>query len=175
MGADKADDAADADDPLKVVYVADTDLMIQEFLAIRAQPELFAEVDLRVQNVTFVLNVVDWLATEELFIDVRKHQPRFSTLQWIEEVENDAREKESLAGADFDKAFKEKVREIEEKNTEELKKLQKELDDAQQNNKDGKIDLGAFQAIQTRFMMKQQQLERMLSVSREKLNVNEMH
>ncbi|WP_417739540.1 Gldg family protein [Rosistilla oblonga] len=155
--------------PIKAVYVADTDLMIQEFLAIRAQPELFAEVDLRVQNVTFVLNVVDWLADESLFIDVRKHEPRFSTLQWIEEVENEAREKESAAGAEFDLAFKEKVREIEEKNTEELQKLQKELDDAKKNNQDGKIDLGAFQAIQTRFMMKQQQLERMLTVSREKL------
>ena len=143
--------------------------MIQEFLAIRAQPELFAEVDLRVQNVTFVLNVIDWLSGENLFIDVRKHEPHFSTLQWIEEVENEARERESVAAAEFDRKFNEAIREIEEKNTEEMKKLQKELDDAQKKSEGGQIGIGEFQAIQTRFMLKQQQLQRMLAVKREKL------
>ncbi len=58
--------------PIKAVYVADADLMLPEFSMIRADPNTITEAKFQFQNVTFVLNCIDWLTGETDFIEVRK-------------------------------------------------------------------------------------------------------
>ena len=66
-----------------VVYVGDIDLMHSEFLRVRAQPNM-SDIDWKFDNVTFVLNVVDELARDDRFLEVRKKQTRHSTLKLVE-------------------------------------------------------------------------------------------
>ena len=88
---DKKDgDKKDGDDkskaakakPINVIYVADIDLLSTPFVRIRAQPD--QEVRFRFENVTFVLNVIDALAGENAFLDIRKRKTKYSTLRVIE-------------------------------------------------------------------------------------------
>ena len=75
---------------MKVVYVADTDLMLPVFLQIRAEPDQATDMRFQFQNVTFLLNTVDWLTGESDFIDVRKHEPIFASLRMIDSVKEEA-------------------------------------------------------------------------------------
>ena len=49
---------------IKAVYVSDADLMLPEFSMIRADPDTLTEARFQFQNVTFVLNCIDWLTDE---------------------------------------------------------------------------------------------------------------
>ncbi|QEG40114.1 Gldg family protein [Roseimaritima ulvae] len=86
---DSAEDEADTS-PIKVVYVADSDLMIPDFLQIRADPDQTDDVRFQMENVSFLLNVFDWLSGESEFIDVRSHKPYVSSLAMIEDVKQEA-------------------------------------------------------------------------------------
>ncbi len=68
----------------------DTDLMLPQFSAIRADPNQLTEVKFQFQNVTFILNCVDWVAGETDFIEIRKHQPIFASLTMIDAVKQEA-------------------------------------------------------------------------------------
>ena len=63
---------------IKVVYVADIDLMLPVFFQVRADPNQTTDFRFQFQNVTFLLNTIDWLTGETDFIDVRKHEPIFA-------------------------------------------------------------------------------------------------
>lgn len=78
---------------VSAVLVADIDLLSPAFFAIREQStveDLGVELDF--DNVTFVLNVLDKLAGDERFIDVRKHRSAHRTLTRIEENVKESRE-----------------------------------------------------------------------------------
>ena len=64
--------------------------MHSEFLRVRAQPNM-SDIDWKFDNVTFVLNVIDDLAGDDRFLDVRKKQTRHSTLKFVEAKTADAR------------------------------------------------------------------------------------
>ena len=49
-------------------------------------------IDLRFDNVTFLLNLVDSLAGDDRFIELRKRQPKFRRLTWMDEATEEARE-----------------------------------------------------------------------------------
>lgn len=89
--SDDADsDASDAGDssgakPIRAVYVADVDFMHPFFSENRKRPEQYEEIDLRVQNITFVLNIIDVLAGEEDYPTIRSHEPRHITLGLFED------------------------------------------------------------------------------------------
>ena len=95
--ADTASNEASSDEddpsatrPIRAVYVTDTDLMLPQFSAIRADPNQLTEVKFQFQNVTFILNCVDWVAGETDFIEIRKHQPIFASLTMIDAVKQEA-------------------------------------------------------------------------------------
>ena len=91
--ADAAPDAkkdakkADAEGPkhtpgdIDVVLVADIDCLYSAFFQLRARgSEEEDEVEWRFENVTFVHNVLDSLAGDDRFIEIRKHRPVHRTL-----------------------------------------------------------------------------------------------
>jgi ABC-2 type transport system permease protein len=77
-----------------VVVVADLDLFHDQFFQLRERGgdvDGDGLVDLRFDNVTFLLNLVDSLAGDDRFIELRKRQPKFRRLTWVDEQTEDAR------------------------------------------------------------------------------------
>jgi ABC-2 type transport system permease protein len=78
--AAEIDGTADNGAKIKAIYVADIDLISDQFFAIRERKMHNLDLD----NVTFVLNAVDALAGDEAYIDLRKRRPKHRTLTTVE-------------------------------------------------------------------------------------------
>lgn len=85
--------------PINVIYVADVDCLLSPFFELASQignPEN-PELDLRLDNVPFVLNVVDVLSGDDKLVEVRKRRPKYRTLKAIEDKTESSREKAAEA------------------------------------------------------------------------------
>lgn len=69
-----------------VIYVADLDLIGNQFFQIRRQ---MTEADLRFDNVTFILNCIDTLAGDDSLVEVRKRRPILRKLDRVEEAQRE--------------------------------------------------------------------------------------
>jgi ABC-2 type transport system permease protein len=83
---------------VNVVLVTDIDVLYSAFFALRSRgDDPDAEVNLSLDNVTFVLNALDVLAGDERFVDIRKRRPIHRTLTtleaWTEDAKNTAADK----------------------------------------------------------------------------------
>ena len=126
-GEDGADQQKDTESEkpestkLDVILVSDIDMLHRAFFSLREQgdnPE--AGLDLRFDNVTFVLNILDSLAGDDRFIEIRNRRATHRTLTAIERATEDSRKKTAK----------------------EAKRLQDEYDDfvkAEQENLDDKM------------------------------------
>ncbi|WP_164102634.1 Gldg family protein [Candidatus Laterigemmans baculatus] len=169
----KAEQAAEGEDAAvaatkKAVYVADTDLMLPVFLQLRADPNQAQEIRFQFQNVTFLLNTVDWLTGEIDFLEVRKHEPIFSSLTLVEEVREAANSSEREAVTRFQNEFDDAIRELDEQSDRELAKLREKIEELQSQSADGQIDRAELQRRLQEFEIKQGALERVKQVQREK-------
>ncbi|MHC5065535.1 MAG: Gldg family protein, partial [Planctomycetota bacterium] len=72
----------DADQPINLVFIPDIDFIGSDFFRIRSQG--FGGTKIQLDNVTFILNCVDYLAKDESFIDLRKRRPLHRSLVTIE-------------------------------------------------------------------------------------------
>lgn len=120
-GAAPAEGAAPPKDR-NVVVVADLDLFHDQFFQLRERGgdvDGDGLIDLRFDNVTFLLNLVDSLAGDDRFIELRKRQPKFRRLTWMDEATEAARET----------AEKERTK-ANEGAEKELEEAQKALDEA---------------------------------------------
>lgn len=155
---------------MKVVYIADIDCMLPIFSEIRKRPEQYEEIDFRFQNVTFILNVVDVLAGEARYPEIRRHEPQHSTLAEFEAQAEQYREVEREKQKEFQENFNKEVREVEEQNQKTLAKFQEK---AQTLQREGATDPSKQQelisllqqvqveqaALERKFRVKQEQLE----------------
>jgi len=116
---------------LNVIYVSDVDMMHSEFLRVRAQPNM-SDIEWKFDNVTFVLNVIDDLAKDDRFLDVRKKQTRHSTLKLVESQTSAAREEAEAEILGFEKEFKTAEDAAKAKQKETLAELQKKVDELTQ-------------------------------------------
>lgn len=91
--------------PIKAVYVADVDYMHPFFSENRKRPEQFEDLDLRVQNITFVLNIVDVLAGELEYPTVRSHEPQHITLGLFEDQAEEFRQVAFTDQKEFQEGF----------------------------------------------------------------------
>lgn len=99
---DLADTEEEATPELNVVVVADIDCLADPFFAIRAMgDDDQAIVDWNFQNVTFVLNVLDALADDDRFLEVRKRTRHHRLLSKIEQATEDYREDALAKRSDF--------------------------------------------------------------------------
>ncbi len=108
---------------VNAVVVADIDMLTPTFFALREQGEIEElGITFDFDNVTFVLNVLDELAGETRFFELRKRRPKHRTLTRIEEATRQAREETAKIR---DEAYKkaEKVRD------EEQRKLDQQVDE----------------------------------------------
>jgi ABC-2 type transport system permease protein len=117
---------------VNVVLVCDTDVFYSEFFTLRAMgdnPD--QDFSLNLDNVTFVLNMLDDLAGDERFIEIRSRRPRHRILKRIEDLTEKAREENIAQTAQFAEDFeaeKAKAQSEFDKELEDLQKREKELD-----------------------------------------------
>jgi ABC-2 type transport system permease protein len=136
--ARKEEPAASPDRPLKVIYVADIDLMIPAFLRIRARPDEQEDIRWEFENVTFLLNCIDVLASDTNYIGIRRRKPLYTTLKVVEARVAEARDNEFSKRVEFQAKYDKAVQEAEAENERSLQDLQKIVDDLQKQQSAGK-------------------------------------
>lgn len=149
---------------IRVAYVADTDLMLPDFLQIRANPNQAADLRFQFQNVTFLLNTIDWLTSEMDFIDVRNHEPIFTSLKMIDEVKNQASSEVRGKRKEFEKQSDAAKREAEEARDAQLKEIREEITELQKKSRDGSIPRPVLDAKSIEYQTIQERLQRALDV-----------
>lgn len=130
--------------PINAIYVADIDLLGNEWLQMRnAQgPDQF-----RWDNGPFVLNMIDAVAGDERYLAIRQRKPRYSTLQRIEDEARRAGAREDVKAEEFQKSFNEEKSKLEEN----VKKIERELTDLREayerlQNEGKQVDVGEAEA-----------------------------
>ncbi len=119
-----ANPAKPVDPSVNVILVSDIDLFSDAFFRIRGMGRTADDRSLiNVDNVTFVLNVLDTLASDERFLDIRKRRPKHRSLAAIEEAtktsRSDARKKLDEARQDVSRARDDEQQKLDE----EVKKI----------------------------------------------------
>jgi ABC-2 type transport system permease protein len=125
---DKKDEAAKPKSTtLNVVLVADVDMLMRAFFQLREQgntPDAGIHFDF--DNVTFALNILDELAGERNFVDIRNRRAKHRTLARIEERTESAKQAAAAAREEYtkkyedeekkeQKAFEDKIAEIKQR------------------------------------------------------------
>jgi ABC-2 type transport system permease protein len=94
---------------IRAVVVSDIDLLSGVFFGLRNRRDETFNFDF--DNVTFALNVLDWLSGDERFVEIRKRKPKHRTLERIEDAvasaREDAEKQRATFIAEFDKAERE--------------------------------------------------------------------
>ncbi len=113
---------------INVIVVADIDMLHREFFRLREEGDIpEAGIRFDFDNVTFVLNVLDFLAGDDRFLDLRKRRPKHRTLTRVERATEQARRETARARDEAMEAF-ENAKEEEENNLNaRIKKLEEEL------------------------------------------------
>ncbi len=125
-GSTGSDDETNSATEFNVVLTGDIDLLYSIFFNLRAQgtnPD--APVNLELDNVTFVLNVLDELAGDDRFIEIRKRRRVHRSLTAVEKRTESARQ---IANKERDQF----IEQFQQKQTQERRKLDEEIEKLQQ-------------------------------------------
>jgi ABC-2 type transport system permease protein len=90
---------------INAIVLADLDMFADSFFTFHEQGgdvDGDGLIDIRFDNVTFLLNCIDTLAGDDRFVELRKRQPSYRRLEKVDEFTREAREKreEEVAAAD---------------------------------------------------------------------------
>jgi len=159
---EEADDEKEADDEdtdgdendINVVVVSDIDMLHSAFFQMRAHPA--PQSPFRFENVTFVLNVLDDLAGDDRFIEIRKRRPRHSTLKMIEEAAHRAGEKTNDAIDAAKKEMKDAEEDAANEKEEAVKKLRQRAEDLQKQQETGTVDFKKVEEAVERLKKREQ-------------------
>jgi ABC-2 type transport system permease protein len=163
-----SDDSQEEQQPIKAIYVADIDLMLPVFLQLRADPNQAQELRFQFQNVSFLLNTIDYLTGEHDYLEIRKHEPVFSSLQLIASVKEDASSRVREKGREYQEQFDTLIRDAQENMDSALKSLRDDVAEMQKRSADGTISPAVAQEKVQQFRIKQEALQRGLDVRRAK-------
>jgi len=158
--SEDAEEKKRAERSIDVVLVADIDMLHQEFFRLREMgdvPEAGIQFDF--DNVTFVLNVLDVLAGDERFLEIRKRRPQHRTLKRIEEQTEQAREKTAQTIEELRDEFDKAKEEEEKRLKDQIAKLEEEM----------KKEAIPTQEVLIRVAMTQQEGQRRMDAKLERL------
>jgi ABC-2 type transport system permease protein len=150
--------------PVRAVVVADIDLLSGLFFGLRTRGDETFNLDF--DNVELALNLLDSLAGDDRFIEIRKRKPKHRTLERIEDAVAGARQKADDQRTRFVAEFDEAERAANEAMQKEVGAFEKKIQEMQtQGNADRQA---AMQAIQ-QLAASQQLAQRKLTTKIEKL------
>ncbi len=140
---------------LDVILVSDIDVLESTLVTFRDQPAL-AGLDFMFQNPAFVLNVLDALAGDNRFVEIRKRQPDHASLRLVERRVREARQKMQDKIEEFEEAINKQREDKEKESRELLAEAQARVDKLQA---EGKLDSRAFKAEQAKLEFLTTQVE----------------
>ena len=147
-------------DYLNAVYIADMDILSDYFVDLRNTP-VRNGIEYVSQNMEFVLNLIDSLASEPTFLDVRTKRVSHVTLKKIDEQYEKAQAVVFENVAEFQKDYQTELSSVREKLTSKLKPLQDQIQKMEAKKRDGKpydaAKLAAKKALLDTEMREQQQ------------------
>lgn len=138
--------------PLNVIFCSDIDMITDWFFMERNRGML----DIRFDNVTFVLNAVDALAGDETFIPLRSRRESMRTLEYVESRTSKLRESLNKEERDAQELMDKELTKAEDALRDEIRKIEEDqtLDD---------------RGREVQLRQKEEQLSRQLEVQREQL------
>lgn len=113
---------------LNVILVADIDMLHHQFFLLRERGNNPEEgFDLRFDNVPFVLNILDSLAGDDRFVEIRKRRPVHRTLTAIERATEDSRKHSTQEAKRLQDEFDEFVKVEQKKLDDKVKALEEQM------------------------------------------------
>ena len=109
--------------PLNVVFVADMDMISNEFFFIRDKEWQ----DLKLDNIAFILNAIDDLAGDDAFIELRGRRPRHRTLTTVESLVQKSKDAEAEASEKAERDAKKDLETV-------VAALQKKIDEIEERS-----------------------------------------
>jgi ABC-2 type transport system permease protein len=140
------------ENPLNVIFCSDIDMITDWFFMERNRGML----DVKFDNVTFVLNAVDALAGDETFIPLRSRRETLRTLEYVENQTSALRTSLNRTEREAQEAMDKELDKAEKALREEITKIQ---DDQSLDERGREVQL----------RQKEEQLNRQLEVQREQL------
>lgn len=118
----EAEEAGDQAVEINAVVVSDIDWIIPAFFYIRESGDrMFIPAT---QNVTFILNIIDALAGDERFLEIRKRAPEHRTLIKIDEATENYRMNAMADQSKFIEEIETKIREAQSRFDEKIAKIE---------------------------------------------------
>ncbi|MFP6901604.1 MAG: Gldg family protein [Opitutales bacterium] len=156
---------------LDVTLVADSDVLGDPFFNIRNRGA-HADFPLDVDNVTFVLNLIDELAKDNRFIEIRARRKRHRTLSAFEDSIAESREKAREAVKEQQDNFRDTLKREQDKMNARLAELQQRKENMDQRQFDRMLRSSVAQ-LQQVLATKQRQMEQDMEAKIKKAD-NEM-
>jgi ABC-2 type transport system permease protein len=129
--------SAESKDNTNVIYVADMDLLADYFVDVQNAPIRNNE-EYRFQNMSFVLNLVDWMADESKYLKIRNRRVDHVTLGEIDKRKKKALDKVAKANNDFEIEYETERKGFETELFSKTKTLRDEIDRLEKKKVDGK-------------------------------------
>lgn len=156
--------------PIRAVVVSDIDLLSGVFFGLRNRRDESFNFDF--DNVTFALNVLDWLAGDDRFVEVRKRKPKHRTLERIEEAVASAREDAEKQRASFISDFDKAEREANEAMEKEVGAFEKKIKEMEaQGDANPQAAMQAIQQLASSQRLAQRKLDTKIEQLRRKRDV----
>ena len=115
------------------------------------------------------MNIIDYLATDTDYIDIRKRKPRYSTLQVVESRVEEAREREFSRRLEFQAKYDKAVQDAESENEKTLDKFQSLVNDLQKRQSAGEeINEVELRERMQRLREQQEVLQRRLAIQKQR-------
>lgn len=131
---------------VNVIYVSDVDVMADEMVAMRNQPNR-SGVEYRFQNIDFVLNLIDSLTSQERYIQIRDRRPNYVTLRHVEETIREATDEVDSQLQNYEKDFEVRMARARGEAEAQLADLQRDVKELEDERSAGNvIDEAALQA-----------------------------
>lgn len=134
---------------INVIVVSDVDMLHREFFRLRANP--IPGLDLQFQNVPFVLNVIDALADDPRFVEIRKGRQLYGHLTRVEQVVEQVVTSEiERQIEDAETRYKRIEENAEKTRREAVETAQKQFEEMK---KKGELNISAIKALEDRANM----------------------
>jgi ABC-2 type transport system permease protein len=149
-GKDAKTAESDAPQPrgINATYICDIDMLDSQFVMLRNQPD--PENNFRFDNVPFVLNVIDDLAGDKRFLEIRKRKPRHATLKQIQTHVTRIRDEETKQIQEFQKELDRQDKIVDDAVAKARTEVEKIVAESNQARDRGELDAAKVREFQDR-------------------------
>jgi ABC-2 type transport system permease protein len=153
-----AKDGAAEPPPIRAVVVSDIDVLSGVFFELRNRRDEMFNFDF--DNVTFTLNVLDWLAEDDTFMEIRKRRPRHRTLERIDAAVASAREDTEKQRIVYNERFEAAEREANDAMQKEVGAFERKIKDMEaQGDANPQLAMQAIQQLASSQRLAQRKLD----------------